>query len=79
MALLRSIFPCVCLTDDENDIQSTRSDDRTAAEIVNKIYAAEKSGNALKTELHNIVLTNGWSEYLAEAILNALDAAIRAG
>jgi hypothetical protein len=60
-------------------IGSDRSDDDIAAEIVDKIYAAEKSSSALKTELHKIVLVNGWTEYLAEAVLNALELAVRTG
>jgi len=85
MAFIRSIIDCMCHIEDDKDFRycasngSSRSNDDIASEIVDKIYAAEKSSSALKTELHNIVFANGWSEYLAEAVLSALESAIRAG
>ena len=85
MAVIRSILDCMCHIEDDKDFRysagngSDRSDDDTAAKIVDKIYSAEKSSSALKTELHNIVLANGWSEYLAEAVLSTLESALRAG
>jgi hypothetical protein len=85
MYILTSIANCLCGADDDQPItfsrvtEKTRSDDEIAAELVEKLFTAEKAGENLKSELRGVVGANGWSEYLAEAFYNALQAAIEAG
>ncbi|KAF2669417.1 hypothetical protein BT63DRAFT_413851 [Microthyrium microscopicum] len=62
----------------ELDVNATK-EESLAAEIVDKIYSSEKHGTELENELRSIFYANGASEELAEAVLNALAAAIQAG
>jgi hypothetical protein len=85
MSLLNGILCGLCgMPDDTNQFSNNTgerklSDDELAAQIVDKLYTAEKSGNALKGELQGMIQANGWRENLAEAIVGALEAALREG
>jgi len=85
MSLINGIFCGLCgLTDEGNqscnqNSEKAPSDEELAAQIVDKIYTAEKSGNALKIELRRMVQANGLREYLAQAVINALATALKEG
>lgn len=52
-------------------------DEYLASKIVESLYNSEKKGKQLKYMLRNSVDESSWSESLAEAILNAMDACVR--
>jgi hypothetical protein len=50
-----------------------------STQIVDILLAAEKPGAALRAQLDGVAATSSWSEYLAGAVLEKLQAAIEAG
>ncbi|KAK3319705.1 hypothetical protein B0T19DRAFT_270543 [Cercophora scortea] len=58
-------------------IHSVRTADEIAADVVNILRQAEKSGDALRAQLDEAVGTMGWSEWLGEKILHALEETLK--
>lgn len=69
----------------DRDHEDTRNDHFTAADagarnVVNELKHAEKSGHTLHEAINDIAIqAGGWSEYLAEAILDLLEKVLKAG
>ncbi|KAK3690342.1 hypothetical protein B0T22DRAFT_376438 [Podospora appendiculata] len=56
-----------------------RTADEIAADVVNILRRAEKSGEALRAQVDEAVGTAGWSEWLGEKILHALEETLKQG
>lgn len=68
------------LPDEKRALRQTyrvRPLDEVAEDFVNTILRAEKAGAGLKAELGAIVAPYGWTEYLAEKVLEKLGAALQ--
>lgn len=78
MDFLRAV--CGCLTSqsdhDHNAIDDPNTQD-TAISILSVLYNAEKPGQCLERAVNDLVGSYGWTESLAEAILNQLQHALK--
>lgn len=62
---------------DYNATRTTTQD--VANDVLTTLYRAEKRGRDLERTLQGIVSERGWTESLAAAILNTLEAALKEG
>jgi hypothetical protein len=80
MSIFQAIAECLLGSYTTNVAHSSNKDDtKVAADIIEILYTAEKNGAELKQKLHETLHAENWTESLAEAILNALEAAVREG
>ena len=80
LATILSPFASICSSRRNIQASSITAADMTAQDVVDEIKFAEKSGESLKVAINDIVIqAGGWSEYLAERILRALEAVLKAG
>ena len=80
LATILSPFASICSSRRNIQASSITAADMTAQDVVDEIKFAEKSGESLKVAINDIVIqAGGWSEYLAQRILRALEAVLKAG
>src|SRR5438552_2890561 len=89
MGLITAILDCLTGGADQHDEPinekgyaeytdtETRSAQDIATDVVNALLSAEKKDRDLERTLQNIVGEYGWTENIAKAILNALEAVIK--
>ncbi|OJJ37148.1 hypothetical protein ASPWEDRAFT_38802 [Aspergillus wentii DTO 134E9] len=67
-----------CITGSNPPTTRARTTEDTASDILNLILTAE-SPESLRKQLHETVSTSGWTDAIAQALLNGLSKAIVAG
>lgn len=79
MDLLSAIIECIYPRDPRRKVNSRRSAEDIAEEVVRIIATTEKQGTALQARLQDTVTTEGWTEEIAKAVLAKLQQIIEKG
>jgi hypothetical protein len=61
------------------DGKAKRTSQEVAAGVLDAMFSAEKKGRELENTLDDIVRETGWTENIATAVLNGLEAALKKG
>lgn len=75
---LQAIRECL-MGPDNFTVNTTSTENATAADVLTALFNAEKGGQDLKKTLQDIVGERGWTENIAKAILGGLENALNNG